>query len=513
MRPRRLPVRTATAVSALASLLLAAPGAGAADWTFTPTLTVGETYTDNAGLNVRGAERSEFITQLRPGLLVAGEGRRLKVKAQYELQGRAYARLGDFDSSHLFDASADAELVDQLFFFNGRASVRDQAISPFNAVQDSIANPSANRTSVRTYSLSPYLQHRFGSSATAELRYTHDAVSSDASGLLDSSSNGVRLNVDSGPAFQTIGWNWQYNRTHTDYDNANSMRMESTSGTLRYRLTPRFVLTSTVGYEKNNYLSQGDAPQGSFWNIGAAWAPTSRTSLEATAGNRYYGDSYSLIAKHRTRRTAWSLGYSDQVSTTQSRFLVPATTDTAAFLDQLWQSSIPDAVDRQQVIDAFIRTSGLPAALDSSINTLTNRVFLEKRWHASVALNGARNTLLLSLYDTARTAQTSSAIDSALLGTALLGQADDTRQTGVNALWSWRPTSRTNASVSAGRARARSFTTSETSDSRTFRTALTRQFQPRVKGTLEYRHLRQNFEQSVRDVRENAVTATVSMTF
>lgn len=513
MRSHRLPARTAAAVSALASLLLTASGAGAADWTFTPTLSVGETYTDNAGLNARGAERSDFITQLRPGLRVSGEGRRLKLKAEYELQGLAYARLGDVDSSHLFNASADAELIDQLFFFNGRASVRDQAISPFNAVQGNIANPSANRTSVRTYSLSPYLQHSFGSSAKAELRYSHDAVSSDASGLLDSRSNGIRISIESGPAFQTLGWNWQYNRTHTDYYNANSMRMESTSATLRYRLTPRFVLTSTAGYEKNNYLSLGGAPQGSFWNIGAAWAPTSRTSIEATAGKRYYGDSYSLIAKHRTRRTAWSLGYSDQISTTQSRFLLPATTNTAAFLDQLWQSSIPDPIVRQQVIDAFIRDADLPAALDSSINTLTNRVFLEKRWHASVALNGARNTLLLSLYDTARTAQTSSAIDSVLLGAAQLGQADDTRQTGVNALWSWRPTSRTNASVSAGRARSHSFTTGLSSDIRTFRTAVTRQFQPRVKGAIEYRHLRQNFEQTVRDVRENAVTATVSMTF
>ncbi len=494
-------------------LLLATPCVGAAEWKITPSLGLAEIYSDNVSLRPLGQERSEFITQVTPGLTITGDGRRLKLRANYEMQNFAYAREGDFSSNHQFLGNADAELVDGLFFLNGKASVSQQSISPFDIQAASAANTGSNRTDIKTYSVSPYLRHRFGSTADTELRYTHDAVASNTDGLLDSRSNGIRFNVDSGDAFRTLGWGLQYNLQHTDYDNANSLRMEEASGSLRYLLTPRFALTTTVGYEKNNYLSLGEQPQGAFWQAGLAWAPSIRTNLEASAGRRFYGKSYSLTFNHRARNTVWSIGYDDQISTTQSQFAVPVTTDTAAFLDQLWQTSIPDAALRQQVVDAFIRDAGLPAALSASVNTLTNRVFLEKRWQASVAINGAKNTLLFSLYDTNRDAQTAGTIDSGLLGAGNLAQEDNTHQTGVNALWNWHPTSRTNLSVSAGHARARSLATGLVTKTRTYRTAVNRQLQPKLKGTLEYRHLRQDFNQPGRDVRENAVTMSVLMTF
>lgn len=495
------------------ALLLTTPCAAAAEWRFTPSLGLSEIYTDNLRLTPRGNQRSEFITQLTPGLAVAGIGPRLKLKANYEMQNFAYARQGSFNSNHQFLGNADAELVDGLFFLNGKASLSQHTITPFDAQPGSTANLSNNRTDIRTYSLSPYLRHRFGNAAAAELRYTHDSASSSTGGLLDSRNNNILLSVNSGPAFRTAGWGWQYSRRDTDYDNANSLRMEETSANLRYLLTPRFALTAVAGYERNNYLSLGAKPQGSFWQAGLAWAPSARTEIEASAGHRFYGKTFSLMAKHRTRRTAWSIGYDDQISTTQSQFLIPVTTNTSAFLNQLWQASIPDAAMRQQAVDAFIRDTGLPPSLSASVNTLTNRVFLEKRWQASVALNGAKNTLLLSLFDTNRSAQTSSANDAALLSAGNLAQQDNTHQSGVNALWNWHPTSRTNLSASVGHSRARSLATGLLTNTRTYRFGLNRQLQPGLKGTLEYRRLQQEFNQPGRDVQENAVTASLLMTF
>ncbi|RJG01883.1 TIGR03016 family PEP-CTERM system-associated outer membrane protein [Noviherbaspirillum sedimenti] len=396
---------------------------------------------------------------------------------------------------------------------NGKASLSQQTISPFDIQPASTANPSSNRTDIRTYSLSPYLRHRFGSAAVAEMRYTHDAVASSAGGLLDSSNDSIRLSLDSGAAFRTVGWGWRYSRQDTDYDNANSLRMEETAASLRYLLTPRFALTSSVGYEKSNYLSLGAKPQGSFWQAGVSWAPTSRTNLEASAGHRYFGKSYSLLARHRARNTVWVVSYGDQISTTQSQFQVPASLDTSAFLNQMLQAGIPDDALRQQAVDKIIQDNGLPASLNTSVNSLTNRVFLEKRWQASVAINGARNTLLLSLFDTNRSAQTARAADTALLGAANLAQEDDTHQAGIDALWNWHPTSRTSLSAGLGYVRAESLATSLLTNTRTYRLALNRQFAPKLKGTLEYRHLQQEYNQPGRDVRENALTASLLLTF
>ncbi|TCS38572.1 uncharacterized protein (PEP-CTERM system associated) [Paucimonas lemoignei] len=508
------PLRMLPLASAIAAIsFLTTSHAHAAEWKFTPSVGLAEIYTDNLRLSPVGTERSEFITQVTPGFSLVGNGPRLKAKINYEMQNFAYARQGSFHNDHQFLGAADAELVEGLFFLNGRASLTQQTISPFDAQATSNANLTGNRTDVRTYSVSPFMRHHFGNAADAELRYTHDSASSTAGGLLDSTSNSILVNVNSGSAFQTLGWGWQYSRRDTDYDNANTLRMEETSAKLRYLLTSRFALTAATGYERSNYVSIGDKPQGVFWQTGFAWAPSARTNLEASAGHRYYGKSFSLLGKHRTRNTTWSIGYDEQVTTTQSQFLIPVTTDTSTYINQLLQASIPDAAMRQQAVDAYIRGLGLPATLNTAMNTLTNRVFLEKRWQASAAVNGAKNTLLLSLFDINRTAQTSAASDASLLAAGNLAQADNTHQIGVNALWNWHPTSRTNVTASAGISRSNALATGEKTITRTYQLALNRQLQPKLRGTLEYRRLQQDFNEPGRNVRENAVTASFLMTF
>ncbi len=507
--------QSASAVSAvtMATLLLSS-WAHAAEWKFTPTVEVAEIYTDNLRLTPRGMENSEFITQISPGLTIEGTGRQLKVKARYEMQNLAYTKQGGTNTNHQFAGDAHAELAKNLFFLDGKAQVSQQTISPFAAQSDSTVNLSNNRTEVRSYSLSPYLQHRFGSTASTELRYTHDAVTTDTGGLLDNESDGIFFSVNSGPSFRTLGWGLHYSQRNTDYDHANSLKTEETAANLYYLLTPRFKLTATAGYEKYNYASLGgEKPEGRFWTGGFSWAPTERTSIAANAGHRFYGKTFSLLANHRTRRTAWSLGYNDDITTSQAQYLIPATTDTSLFLNELWQSSIPDPETRQQIVDSFILDAGLPNTLNHSINTLTNRVFLQKRWLASVAVNGAKNTLLFSVFNTRREAQTSGGVDTALLGAGNLALEDNTHQRGVNALWNWRMSARTSANFSAGYTQAESLATDLRTDTRTYRMALTRNFHRKLKGTLEYRRLQQNFNQPARDLRENAVTASLLMTF
>ena len=244
--------------------------------------------------------------------------------------------------------------------------------------------------------------------------------------------------MNSGPAFKTLGWGLSYSKQKTTYDNtanilAQNRDNEIISGNLRYMVTPRFSLTATGGYEKNDYVSIGTKPEGSYWSGGFSWAPSAMTSIDASAGRRFFGNTYSLAASHRTRLTAWSLGYSEDITTSQSQFLIPATIDTSSFLNQLWAATIPDPVIRQQVVDAFIQGNGLPPALADSVNYLTNRIFLQKSLHASVAVLGAKNTLVLSLFNMSRDAQTAQALDSTLFGSSNLALSDRTKQVGGNA--------------------------------------------------------------------------------
>jgi uncharacterized protein (PEP-CTERM system associated) len=69
----------------------------------------------------------------------------------------------------------------------------------------------------------------------------------------------------------------------------------------------------TVGEEWNEYTSVTET-DGSFYSVGFGWAPTRRTSIEASVGERYFGRTYSLSGSHRTRMSTMEVGYFEDVS-------------------------------------------------------------------------------------------------------------------------------------------------------------------------------------------------------
>ncbi|GAO34852.1 hypothetical protein SCT_0232 [Sulfuricella sp. T08] len=507
------------------AMLLVYSHTGAAEWKATPSLNLKETYTDNVRLAPPGHEKSEFITQINPGISLTGTGPHLKLNASYGMQNLVYAEESSQNTmNHMLNANANAELVDNLFFLDGRAAISQQNISLLGPQAADSANITGNRTEVQTYSVSPYLRHKFSNYASTEIRYTHDEVSTGGSELLNSQADRIQLGLNSGSAFKTLGWGLNYSKGKTSYANtANlfppALDTEVLSGNLSYLVTSKFRLTATGGYEKNNYISIGPKPDGSFWSAGFSWAPSAMTSIDGSAGRRFFGDTYSLAASHRTRLTAWSLGYSEDITSTRSQFLIPI--DPTRVMDLYLAALYPnwaaaDPVLRQKLTEDYINTFGLPpelAALAGPVNYLTNRLFLQKRLQASVAVTGAKNTLVLSLFHVTRDAQTSQAQDSLLFGSSTLALTDNTKQVGGNAFWSWRMGPRTSANINAGFTRNSFPSLGRTDKDKTIRLSLTRQFQPKLDGSLELRRLQRDSSQDGGDYSENALTASLFMRF
>lgn len=486
----------------------------AADWKAAPSLNLKETYSDNITLAPQGSEKSDWVTQINPGISLTGTGSRLKVNASYVMQNLYYMEESSPSvTRHQLNASANAELIDKLFFLDGQAAISQQ--NAFLLGQQAVdnTNVTGNRTEVRTYSLSPYLRHNFSNLASSEIRYSHNEINTGASGLSDSRTDRIQLQLNSGPAFNTLGWGMNYSNKKTANTSIQGNDRESLAGNLRYLVTPRLSLIATGGYEKNNYISIGPKPENSFWTAGFSWAPSARTSIDASTGQRFFGKTYALNANHHTRSTAWTMGYSEDITTAQSQFVIPVTISTASFLNQLWAVQIPDPTTRQLFVDAFIQANGLPSALSESVNFLSNRIFLQKRLQASVAVTGKKNTLILSLFNTMRDAQTSQAQDSILLGSGTLALNDKTKQVGGNASWNWRIGSRTSANFGAGYTRNSAPSLGRTDNNKNFRLGMTRQFQPKLSGSLELRRNQQSSNLSVSDYQENAITASLSMKF
>jgi uncharacterized protein (PEP-CTERM system associated) len=501
------------ACSIATAMLLVYSLAGAAEWKITPSLDLKETYTDNVRLAAPGLEKSEFITQINPGISLTGTGPRLKLNANYVMQNIVYAEESNQNTmNHMLSAIANAELVDNLFFLDGRAAISQQNISLLGPQAADNVNITGNRTEVQTYSVSPYLRHRFGNYASTEIRYTHDEVSTGGSGLANSQADRIQLSLNSGSAFKTLGWGLNYSTAKTSYGNTAStpaLDTEVITGNLSYPITPKFRLTATGGYEESNYNSIGQKPDGSFWSAGFSWAPSTMTSIDGSAGRRYFGDTYSLAASHRTRLTTWSLGYSEDITSTRDQFLFPATIDTASFLKPLLDNPALTPIQKQN-INTFIQ---LYPTLAESTNFLTNRLFLQKRLQASVAVTGAKNTLVLSLFRTTRDAQTSQTQDSTLFGSSALALSDSTKQVGGSAFWNWRIGPLTSVNISVGYTRNSSPSLDRTDNDKTIRLSLTRQFQPNLYGSIELRRMQRDSSQSGSDYNENALIATLSMRF
>jgi uncharacterized protein (PEP-CTERM system associated) len=200
-----------------------------------------------------------------------------------------------------------------------------------------------NRSTATTFFVSPYLLRDFGSAVRAEARYTYSVWrSEDDVSLSQSESNRIHLGLASGPAYKLLTWELAYSREIIDYEDVLQADTDAEVATARARrlITPSLGLLARLGYENYDYRVVGPDAGGTAWGAGFEWTPTPRTSLTALAGERFYGDSYFLDFRHRTRLTAWSAGYSEEITSARSLFFVPATTSTSGYLDTLFFSPI-----------------------------------------------------------------------------------------------------------------------------------------------------------------------------
>lgn len=461
--------------------LLLTRSALAAEWRLKLSMNMSESYSDNIRLAPRGSERGDWVTQATPGLALTATGPRLKLTAQYQMQNQFYAANNQQNSTrHQLNADAHSTLINNQLFLDGRATLGQQNISPLGAQAVNNINITSNRADVMTLVISPYLRHRFRELSNAEVRYTHSLVNTTAAGLANSQTQQLALKLDSGDTFRILAWGVDYNRQQSLYSNyLLPINNESYTANLSYLITPRFALTATAGHEKSDYIAIGTPPAGSVYSAGFSWKPSMRTTLEASAGHRYFGSNYMLNAKHRSRRTTWSMSYSEDITTTQAQFLANTGTQT----------------------------------LPGPVNLLSNQVFLQKRLQTSMTIEGRRNQLMFTLFDATRDAQTAQAQNIALLGLTNQTLANNSRQLGGNAFWSSKISPHTTTDLNTGYVRTLFPSLAATTYDMNIQLGITTQLQPKLSSLLQLRHNQHNSSLLVGDYRENAFMASLLMQF
>lgn len=457
----------------------AAPSVMAVDWKVTPTLSAGAILTDNVKLSAD--KEGDLLIIVSPGVSILKDKGRMRLRADYSLQNVLSFSDSDRNRSyHQLASSASAEVLPDRLFVNANASISQANISPFGIIGLDNANRSNNRTTVKSFDVSPRYVHRFGSFATGQARYTYgelrytDVFSTRV-------NNGLYLNLDSGSRFNTVGWGLAYSKTNVNSEIID-WSSESTSAYLSYIYSPRLRFRLTGGYENYNVPTTRNVPEGAFWSVGVDYAPGPLTTLRASVGKRFFGDTRSFNLTRKSEHSTWLVNYSRDILNQE----VVLPTLLAGFL-----------VDPATGLPATDPVTGLPLAVQAVRFARFNETFLTNGFDTSYVYDQGKSKITVAAYDRVR--------DSQLRDLKI-------NERGANALWNWRVFPRTSADFGLGLFRSQLEPLGRDDKFTYLTVGATHKLSPKATATLTYRHQRRNSNQDV-DYNENSLAFFVNMRF
>jgi uncharacterized protein (PEP-CTERM system associated) len=493
----------------------------AVDWRFEPSVGASATYTDNVDQSEDNEEDALILTA-RPGFTLRSEGsRRVQASVSYGLTG--VARFGgddDNDLNHNLGALGNAELIEDFLYIDGTASISQELISLFGSPADASIND-ANRATVGTYTISPYIRKRLGTFATAQARYTYGgAIFEDDVGS-NSNANSFTAGLTSGTRFKDLSWGLNYSLRTSNYDDDADTTFENASATIGYALTRKFRVFGTVGYEWNEYLGAGGATSeidDSSYSVGFGWSPTRRISVEASVGERYYGNTYSFSGSYRTRSSRWTVRYSEDFNDITEQFLSQTSRifwvcngilfETSDFNPPAGQTGCVGPISAGELASLFnslgVSIADLVAANLLNIG-IADGVYIIKSFTAGVSWDIRRLGFGLSVQDTRRVYQA-------------LNDAED-RVQGVTGSVSYRmsPLTTANSSLSFTRTSEDALLsgggTPREDDLISLSVGVYHRFAEDLDGALTFRHTQRDSNEVGSDYQENNLTASVNMRF
>lgn len=310
----------AATVLGLSGLLICTQLASAGQWRVTPSITVSETFSDNANLATENEDRnSDLITLIAPGVSVRGTGGRVNLNLDYSLRQKYHLRGTSADTlRNQLLGDGQVELWDRVLFVRGQASISRQIVDGTLRSSNSLAGEEVNSATVRTFNVTPIFRHHFGnwvdteSSATVSRTDTSDDAADDT--LLISE----RIRLNSGRRFTVLLWSLELNNSKASTSNDQpSERRRNVDANFTYVYGSRLSLLAGVGWEQVRSNDLDDEPQGLNWNVGFDTRPGPLTSFRVTVGKRNEDRNINVQARHQlSSRTAVNATFSETLQTT-----------------------------------------------------------------------------------------------------------------------------------------------------------------------------------------------------
>jgi len=507
----RRPVRLSG--SLMLAILCAVP-AHAGQWTITPRLSVGEIYTDNVNLDDDDKE-GDLITEVTPGINIVGEGGRISGELDYQVQNLFFLSNSDASGiSQQMDARATAEVTRNFFFVDATSRFGQSIVDAQGTISRNNINDAGNQTDFYAYGISPYILPHFGGYADGTFRYSLDHVRYDDD-VSNSLENRFDASLVSGRKFGPLSWSADYVYDDIYRSKADDARFENATADARYFINRKFSLVAQAGYANNDYDTNEEIENGSYWAVGGLWQPSRYYSLEALTGRNldtvtvslYPGRRTSLQVtyrdrkvglndgeawfgtfRHRTRQTNWNADYIEDTTTQQQETL-----GEGGFSFLGVDPTTGETNPNPQPGDLVVIVPTGP------ISSLTNEVIERKRGSASVGMRTGKTGLRFTAFKQQRRYLTSL-------------REEDVH--GFSASVNRRVAPRTNAIVTGSWQRIEEKNGGRGDTDFWFVEGdLRRQIRPRLEGMVGYSFTRQDSDDGRDNYSENRVQARITAYF
>lgn len=528
---RTTPTRVAVASAVFTAIAPACAPVIGQTASVVPTFSISESITDNRDLRSTD-KQAEAITTISPGVRISSRSGRVQGTLDYSLNALVYARESSRNAvQHALAASFLAEVVENHAFVDTRASISQQSISAFGVQSPSFTTSNANRTEVRTLTVSPFLRGKLGDLADLDARATWGVTSSGGSRAADSSNTSISLRASGGRG--PIGWSTSVSESTSDFDGGRKTKQGHSDFSVSYRLNSEYRANVRIARDSNDILatqqqyttSRGGGldwtpnpdlrasvrvarettdggltpqPDRTTWGGGLNWAPTPRTNISVESDRRFFGNSRNISFQHRMARSVWRFSDTRNISTNLTGNPGFGVLDSYDQLFAQYAIAIPDPVLR----DLFVR-----ALLASRPGFLTNAVSVQHSRNATVLLQGVRTNISFNVFatDSRRLDGASGASDDLSLGGTV-------RQHGHSVTVSYQLAPVTGINFGYNRSVTDGIGTQLGNGQRSFTLSMSTQlFYQRTSLSLSLRHV--VFDSAVQPYTENGATATLSVRF
>lgn len=329
---------------------------------FIPEISVAEIYSDNITLS-RTEENKEgdLVTQIAPGFRALYDSKRLRLDANYRMQGLFYLHNKDSNETfHQLDSQIQTSLPAH-FYFDAAARASQQVINPEQGLVASNIPINRNFTDVVTLKTNPYWQYVDDSGLRTLFSYTHGEVDyaleeeEQDERIEDSTLRRSQFSTGMTEGGQTLQWGLDYTKDEIEFESGMINIFEKAALQLGLLLGRKTVFFVTRGEEENVFAFDPslEPPTGPFWNVGFRWNSLPKDAFEIFSGERYFGDYHGLSWNHKGRYINLDMEFSQELFTDAQAQLSARTFVNDRFIERNLDRPVNDVYLSDRVSIAF----------------------------------------------------------------------------------------------------------------------------------------------------------------